>query len=793
MVLQQVQSIQNTRKDIKIALAMIVKGDDQEAILLERCLASVSPFVDGIFVTITNLHGENTNSKCVEVANKYNAVVSNFEWVHDFSKARNFNFKQVPKDFDYIMWSDADDIWDGLSKLKPTISKYVAVDAFAFWYLYDFDETNNPTVVHKKTMIVKNDGCTIWEGKLHEDLMPLRSIDIRFIEGIRRIHLTNNDRVNIAKNRNIEISQQQLLLDNTDPRSYWNYANSLLADGRFNEAIPNFLDFIDKSDSDDERYIAFMRLAGCFKGIGENKKAIDTLFFSIGLRPEFPDAYFQVADYYLDNNNYDRAEMYSLLGLKIKPKYQSMIVYNPRDYDYNPMIRLIRIYFLKNRPDLAVPFIEACLKIYPDSKYLSNLLKDIKKESEVLVKAIKWAEKLSNISDKDKLIDELSKIPDDISSHPTICKIRNSVIVKTESTGKDLVYFCGMTDHEWNPDIYLSKGFGGSEEAVYYMSKEYAKLGFNVTVYNNCGAKPMIRDGVTYRPFWEFNSKDKVDYLILWRHPKVCDFEINASKIFVDLHDVIPEAEFNEKRLSKIDRIFVKSKAHRSLFPNIPDEKFSIIPNGSNIEDFKNRGIKKDPYLIINTSSPDRSMEVMPKLFKEIKKRVPQAKMKWAYGWGIFDQAFRDDIKKSEWKKNLIKEMEDAGIESLGKLNPEEVTKLYLEGSVMAYPTEFYEIDCISVRKAQVAGCIPVTTDFSALNESVVYGIKIHSEKDRFNWSKPYQFSYAIQNEEQQRKFVDAVVEQLLKPSFDKEEMSKWGDQFSWNLTARRWADIINK
>ena len=104
MVLQQVQSIQNTRKDIKIALAMIVKGDDQEAVLLERCLASVSPFVDGIFVTITNLHGENTNTKCIEVANKYNAVVSNFEWVHDFSKARNFNFKQVPKDFDYIMW-----------------------------------------------------------------------------------------------------------------------------------------------------------------------------------------------------------------------------------------------------------------------------------------------------------------------------------------------------------------------------------------------------------------------------------------------------------------------------------------------------------------------------------------------------------------------------------------------------------------------------------------------------------------------------------------------------------------
>ena len=33
------------------------------------------------------------------------------------------------------------------------------VDCFALSYLYAFDEWKNPTVVHQKTQIVKNDGC----------------------------------------------------------------------------------------------------------------------------------------------------------------------------------------------------------------------------------------------------------------------------------------------------------------------------------------------------------------------------------------------------------------------------------------------------------------------------------------------------------------------------------------------------------------------------------------------------------------------------------------------------------
>ena len=143
----------------KLALAMIIKADDKEVEYLKRCLSNITPFVDKTFITITG-----KNKKIEEVCKLFGAEISYFEWVNDFSKARNYSFSQVPKEYDYIMWADADDVFRGLDKLRETIDKNLEIDAFSMYYLYAFDEEKNPIVVHMKTMIVRNDGCVEWAG-----------------------------------------------------------------------------------------------------------------------------------------------------------------------------------------------------------------------------------------------------------------------------------------------------------------------------------------------------------------------------------------------------------------------------------------------------------------------------------------------------------------------------------------------------------------------------------------------------------------------------------------------------
>lgn len=777
---------------MKIALALIVKPTNDEAKLLRRCLTNMvgAGVIDGVFITQA---GDAPNKAVSRVCKEFGASESFFKWVKDFSAARNFNFSQVPQDYDYILWSDADDVWRGLENLKTTLAEHPHMDAFGFKYLYDWDEFKKPTVVHQKTMLIRNDGCATWVGALHEDLEENRQLDVYIIDGIERLHLTSKERSDENAKRNVDIASKEAEEKPDDPRSYWNLANSQFAISDFANARKTFEKFIEESHSDDERYLARTRLADVYKGLDLRDEAVRQLQLAIGLKPNYPDAYFQLANMYFEHMNMDKAEEYCLQGLVRRPQPNRMIVFNPRDYDYNPMMLLARIYYEKNRPDLMLPMLKGCLKIYPEDEHLKNLVKEGEMEKEALGKALEQVQELNKITDDEELKKRLAALPADLKSHPAIAVIRNERFIKKESSGRDMVIYCGQTTHQWGPHTFATKGVGGSEEAVIHLAREYGKMGWNVTVYNNCGHKevkdPVALDKfVTYRPFWEFNYRDKQDVVILWRWVKPLDADINALKIFLDLHDVMPQGEFTEKRLEKVTKIFVKTKFHRSLFPNVPDEKFAIVPNG--MELYEDLSIKKDPMLVINTSSPDRSLDVLPALWKRVKEQVPEAKLQWAYGWEIYKNAHATNPKMLKWMRDTIKAMDDAGIEQLGRLAQKDVGELYQRASYLAYPTEFAEIDCISVKKAQAALCYPVATDFGALKESIKFGAMVHSTKTKDTWNKPYQFHFGLEGEEAQKTWVDMMVFKLKNPeNLVPATVKRWADDFAWPNIAKRWAE----
>jgi len=421
---------------------------------------------------------------------------------------------------------------------------------------------------------------------------------------------------------------------------------------------------------------------------------------------------------------------------------------------------------------------------------------------------------LRKIEDMNKLKAAIDCLPPVVASHPTIVSFRNARFIKETSSGRDLVISCGNSVHQWNPEMLKTKGrglIGGSEEAVIYLSRELAKLGWNVTVYNNCGNKPIkdvlsyydhsgiiCHQVVTYRPFWETNFRDKQDVIILWRVPRPLDTPINASKVFIDLHDLVPADELSSTRLQRLTRILVKTQFHRSLYPNVPDNKIAVIPNGLDFSVLEsNPPISKDANLIINTSAPERSMDVLPKLFKEVKKRVPQARLQWAYGWDVYKASRYNDKKerkkKIDWMKRTQKEMDEAGIETLGRLSQAEVGKLYQRASILAYPTEFAEIDCISVKKAQAAGCLPIVTDFGALAESAQFAWKVHSQKTKETWCRPSQFHFGLEDEYSQQEWIDLCIKALQSRELSDNgaQMKAWPRQFEWQKIARRWNDVL--
>ena len=79
---------------MKIALALIVKPTDDEAVVLRRCLENVSPHVDGIFLTFAGPEGVK-NESCETVAKLFKAETSYFTWINDFAAARNASAMSV--------------------------------------------------------------------------------------------------------------------------------------------------------------------------------------------------------------------------------------------------------------------------------------------------------------------------------------------------------------------------------------------------------------------------------------------------------------------------------------------------------------------------------------------------------------------------------------------------------------------------------------------------------------------------------------------------------------------------
>ena len=801
---------------------MIVKASDDEAKLLDRCLSSVSGVFDEINITIT---GE--NKRCEQVARKHSAKVSHFKWINDFAKARNYNFKQATGE--YIMWLDADDVVKGAKNIRKVVEKMNEdkVDCGIMNYLYDFDEYGRCTVKHLKTRIVKK-GCVEWVGRLHEDFRELRMIEARLIEDVEILHLTDEKRANRSAKRNTEIALEEAKQNPDDPRSIWLVANALMGEGRKDDAKEKYLEFIEKSGSDEERYLAYLNVA---------EIASDESYCgqAILLRPSYPNAYHKASEILYKKNKKERAIQFIEIGLQMPTPETSIIVYNPMDYDYNPLMLLMRIHFEMGHSEKAVKILDTLLKSYPDDENLKRKKAIIDRDLGEMMTVDKEIARLEKIESKEELKKELDKLPNKLKEHPKVCYFRNINFIKEKSSGKDLVYYCSYTDKVWNPEVANTEGVGGSEEAVINLSKQLAKHGWNVTVYNNCGRETMYFSGseriykwdgkgkigkgtfytdekgdnylfisrrnkrnnfalvsiVTYKPFWQWNPRDKQDVTIIWRHPRPFDHEINSKKLFLDLHDVLPAGEFMPDRVAKIDKIFVKTNAHRVLFPNVSDDKFAIVPNGLDVSMFENQNVKRNPFLILNTSSADRHLETTLDIFEELIKRDPKNpwKLAWYYGWGVYDKAHEGNNEMMDYKNRCVERLNKLIAEGRAEggvmIGHKDIAKKYLEAGIFLYPTQFYEIHCISAAKAQAAGCTCITSDFAALNETVRHGLTLHTSG--YKWMKENTFG----DSENLGDYVEVIMNNR---NIDSHFASSWAKEtFNWESIGNQWDEVISR
>ena len=136
---------------VEISLCMIVKNEEQ---VLARCLDSIVDLMDEIIIVDT---GSTDGTK--KIAQKYTEQVYDFQWVDDFSAARNFAFSKATKD--YIYSADADEVLDAENherflQLKEVLLPEIELvqmkygNQLSHGTAYNFDEEYRPKLFKRQ-------------------------------------------------------------------------------------------------------------------------------------------------------------------------------------------------------------------------------------------------------------------------------------------------------------------------------------------------------------------------------------------------------------------------------------------------------------------------------------------------------------------------------------------------------------------------------------------------------------------------------------------------------------------
>lgn len=343
-----------------ISLGMIVR--DAEA-TLERCLTSVAPFVDEIVI---GLGGESTD-RTEEIARKFTDRVHQLEWHDDFAEARNSVLEKCTGD--YFLWLDADDELIGGEHMKELISEHPEVDAFYWGYDYARDGDTNTCYLIRERLIKLSSGW-MWVGPVHEVLAGPANHQ-QFLSGDLLVKHYPQPK---SATRNLDILYRQLEESepNPDPRVLVYLGTENASRGNLHEALLHLNRYIKISQWTEEKYQAQHRIADIYRVLRDFEKSRLSDFKAIRIRPDWPDAYLGLAETaYYDGKYEECIEWTKAASTKEAPN--TLLIINPRDYDYHPLVFVGLAYAQLGDIEMARQNLERAFTIKPEEsiqKYL---------------------------------------------------------------------------------------------------------------------------------------------------------------------------------------------------------------------------------------------------------------------------------------------------------------------------------------------------------------------------------------------------------------------------------------
>lgn len=553
-----------------VSLHMIVKDEVKP---VWNLVTEAAHNFDDIYLTVSDKTAANKLKKLVKTDfdNPEMIHVDYREWTDNFSEARNHNWEKG-KYHDYSFWLDADDEFD-FSTIPELVdlAREHDYDAIYLPYNYAQDETGRCIAKHWRERLIRRSHPFDWRGVVHETLIsdtPYKSFHAPY----EVKHLSTSALESLERNHAILVKAVgEAKPGEIDPRHLMYLGLSHHGRKEHREALKVLTAYTEVSGWDEEIYRALCTMSEAAYQLDLVDKATEYAMRGMAMFPSYPQTYWLMAQYENDQGNYPEALEWAK-GAETKPIPDTMAVVDPTCIGRCRIVGAQACFMLKRYTDALKWLLRS------DDPLAKELLPEFKEmaETETFFKV------LPNIRKYFKSVSWLwDALEPEIKSDTRARGLRDVAKLPSVWDKKSIVFFCGQGYEEWGPHT-LDKGMGGSEEAVIYLSRELAKLGWQVDIFNEVNDLQVDESddpdvpNVLYHPWREFDERDNYNVFVSWRSP-IYTSQINAKVKIVDVHDVLPEQIV--KSLPDATYFF-KSDYHRKLYPDLPDEQAHIIGNG---------------------------------------------------------------------------------------------------------------------------------------------------------------------------------------------------------------------